>query len=119
MHGRDFEGGKEESFRERQQSRSNSEQHKLRRYSSRVASKRARANVEGDWISSSFITSTSIHNTDEKISAADAYNVALACLGANNDLESALELLSRSDVLEHFVSTKNIGLASPPVCFNG
>jgi len=47
-------------------------------------------------------TSASIHNTDEKISAADAYNVALACLGANNDLESALELLSRSDVLRTF-----------------
>ena len=47
-------------------------------------------------------TSAFIHNTDEKISAADAYNVALACLGANNDLESALELLSRSDVLRTF-----------------
>ena len=52
-------------------------------------------------------TSTSTDRTnniinDEQIAAANAYNVALACLGANNDLESALELLSRSDVLRTY-----------------
>ena len=49
-------------------------------------------------------TSTAQNNSssDEKMSAANAYNVALACLGANNDLESALELLSRGDVLRTY-----------------
>jgi hypothetical protein len=49
-------------------------------------------------------TSTAQNNSssDEKMSAANAYNVALACLGANNDLELALELLSRGDVLRTY-----------------
>ena len=57
-------------------------------------------------------TSTSTDRTnniinDEQIAAANAYNVALACLGANNDLESALELLSRSDELRTYRFDQN------------
>jgi hypothetical protein len=60
-------------------------------------------------------TSTSTDRTnniinDEQIAAANAYNVALACLGANNDLESALELLSRSDVLRTYRFDQNYWL---------
>ena len=60
-------------------------------------------------------TSTSTDRTnniinDEQIAAANAYNVALACLGANNDLESALELLSRSDVLQTYRFDQNYWL---------
>jgi len=47
---------------------------------------------------------------DEQIAAANAYNVALACLGANNDLESALELLSGSDVLRTYRFDQNYWL---------
>ena len=53
-------------------------------------------------------------NSDEKMSAANAYNVALACLGANNDLESALELLSRGDVLRTYRFDQNYWLR---LCF--
>jgi len=49
-------------------------------------------------------------SSDEKMSAANAYNVALACLGANNDLESALELLSRGDVLRTYRFDQNYWL---------
>ena len=57
-------------------------------------------------------TSTGQNNpsSDEKMSAANAYNVALACLGANNDLESALELLSRGDVLRTYRFDQNYWL---------
>jgi hypothetical protein len=57
-------------------------------------------------------TSTGQNNSssDEKMSAANAYNVALACLGANNDLESALELLSRGDVLRIYRFDQNYWL---------
>jgi len=61
-------------------------------------------------------TSTGQNNSssDEKMSAANAYNVALACLGANNDLESALELLSRGDVLRTYRFDQNYWLR---LCF--